>query len=59
MAARNALGLPAGANNSIIKSAPFLRHIICYAENTAIKKPAATADPITPATFGPIACINK
>lgn len=23
------------------------------------KIPAATAEPITPATFGPIACINK
>ena len=23
------------------------------------KTPAATADPITPATFGPIACISK
>ena len=27
--------------------------------NTASKKPAATAEPITPATLGPIACIRR
>ena len=35
--------------------------IICskdYIKNPS-KIPAATAEPITPATFGPIACINK
>ena len=34
---------------------------ICYIDypKKLSKIPAATADPITPATFGPIACINK
>ena len=35
--------------------------IICsinYIKNPS-KIPAATAEPITPATFGPMACINK
>lgn len=27
--------------------------------NTASRKPAAIAEPITPATFGPIACIRR
>jgi hypothetical protein len=30
-----------------------------YYLQTQSKTPAATAEPITPATFGPIACINK
>lgn len=30
-----------------------------YIPNTLIKNPAATADPITPATLGPIACISR
>ena len=30
-----------------------------YAPNTLSIKPAATAEPITPATFGPIACMSR
>ena len=39
---------------------PFIIYIgIDYKGKNASKIPAATAEPITPATFGPIACINK
>ena len=44
---------------SLNEETPF--KIICltdYIKNPS-KIPAATAEPITPATFGPIACINK
>lgn len=38
-------------------------HGIAFAYACQLKKPnstpAATAEPITPATFGPIACINR
>lgn len=37
---------------------PFLFKNISYPKKPN-KIPAATAEPITPATFGPIACINK
>lgn len=30
-----------------------------YLPNTASRKPAAIAEPITPATFGPIACMRR
>lgn len=34
--------------------------LLCtYAPNTLRTKPAATAEPITPATFGPIACMSR
>ena len=32
---------------------------ISYAPNTFSKKPAAMAEPITPATFGPMACMSR
>ena len=36
-----------------------IRSIARFYPKTASKNPAATADPITPATFGPIACIRR
>lgn len=36
----------------------FQRHLHFHPKKDN-NTPAATADPITPATFGPIACINK
>ena len=42
------------------KDTPSIIYIgIDYKGKNASKIPAATAEPITPATFGPIACINK
>ena len=37
---------------------PFNTQSIFQLKN-AINTPAATAEPMTPATFGPIACINN
>lgn len=42
---------------------PYKSSYYIYLQSSYFKKasniPAATAEPITPATFGPIACINK
>ena len=37
----------------------MLSSLLNYFPNKARNTPAATADPITPATLGPIACISK
>lgn len=37
----------------------LLKQTETYLPNRAYNTPAATAEPITPATFGPIACINR
>ena len=36
----------------------FLGNRLVYTKNPN-RMPAATAEPITPATFGPMACINR
>ncbi|KAA4562063.1 hypothetical protein F3B51_18245, partial [Bacteroides ovatus] len=36
----------------------YLLYNVSYIKNPS-RIPAATAEPITPATFGPIACISK
>lgn len=41
-----------------IHDTAFFIVLIYYPKNPN-KIPAATAEPITPATFGPIACISK
>ena len=38
---------------------PAATQIVFHYPKKPNKTPAATAEPITPATFGPIACINK
>lgn len=47
-----------GSIQKIFDTVIYLYNNIIY-PNILSKTPAAMADPITPATFGPIACISK